>query len=34
MVFRLGPENYGLRLHEVREIIMVGQITPVPRAPQ
>ncbi|WP_291270727.1 chemotaxis protein CheW [Geothrix sp.] len=34
VVFRLGPENYGLRLHEVREIIMVGQVTPVPRAPQ
>ena len=34
VVFRLGPENYGLRLHEVREIVMVGQITPVPRAPQ
>jgi purine-binding chemotaxis protein CheW len=34
VVFRLGPENYALRLHEVREIIMVGQITPVPRAPQ
>jgi len=34
VVFRLGPESYGLRLHEVREIIMVGQITPVPRAPQ
>lgn len=34
VVFRLGAENYGLRLHEVREIIMVGQITPVPRAPQ
>ncbi|HEX4844581.1 MAG TPA: chemotaxis protein CheW [Geothrix sp.] len=34
VVFRLGPESYGLRLHEVREIIMVSQITPVPRAPQ
>ncbi len=34
VVFRLGPESYGLRLHEVREIVMVGQITPVPRAPQ
>lgn len=34
VVFRLGPENYALRLHEVREIIMVGQITPVPRAPR
>ena len=34
VVFRLGPENYALRLHEVREIVMVGQITPVPRAPQ
>jgi purine-binding chemotaxis protein CheW len=33
VVFHLGPESYGLRLHEVREIIMVGQITPVPRAP-
>ncbi|MDP1831037.1 MAG: chemotaxis protein CheW [Geothrix sp.] len=33
VVFRLGPESYGLRLREVREIIMVGQITPVPRAP-
>ena len=34
VVFRLGPESYGLRLEEVREIIMLGQITPVPRAPQ
>ena len=34
VVFRLGGESYGLRLQEVREIIMVGQITPVPRAPQ
>lgn len=33
VVFRLGPESYGLRLHQVREIIMVGQVTPVPRAP-
>ncbi len=33
VVFRLGEESFGLRLHEVREIIMVGQITPVPRAP-
>jgi purine-binding chemotaxis protein CheW len=33
VVFRLGVEAYGLRLHEVREIIMAGQITPVPRAP-
>lgn len=33
VVFRLGSEAYGLRLHEVREIIMVGMITPVPRAP-
>jgi len=33
VVFRLGPENYALRLHEVREIVMVSQITPVPRAP-
>jgi purine-binding chemotaxis protein CheW len=34
VVFRLGPENYALRLHEVREIVMVSQITPVPRAPE
>jgi len=33
VVFRLGAEAYSLRLHEVREIIMVGNITPVPRAP-
>ena len=33
VVFRLAEESFGLRLHEVREIIMVGQITPVPRAP-
>ncbi len=33
VVFRLGAEAYGLKLHEVREIIMVGMITPVPRAP-
>jgi len=33
VVFRLGPEAYALQLHEVREIIMVGLITPVPRAP-
>lgn len=33
VVFRLGNEAYSLRLHEVREIIMVGNITPIPRAP-
>jgi purine-binding chemotaxis protein CheW len=33
VVFRLGNEAYSLRLHEVREIIMVGLVTPVPRAP-
>jgi len=33
VVFRLGAEAYSLRLHEVREIIMVGNITPIPRAP-
>jgi purine-binding chemotaxis protein CheW len=33
VVFRLGGEAYSLRLHEVREIIMVGNITPIPRAP-
>jgi len=33
VVFRLGGEAHALHLHEVREIIMVGLITPVPRAP-
>ena len=33
VVFRLGQEAYSLRLMEVREIIMVTNITPVPRAP-
>ena len=33
VVFRLGAESYSLRLMEVREIIMVTNITPVPRAP-
>lgn len=33
VVFRLGEEAYALKLHTVREIIMVGMITPVPRAP-
>jgi purine-binding chemotaxis protein CheW len=33
VVFHLGSEAYSLRLHEVREIIMVGNITPIPRAP-
>lgn len=33
VVFRLGEETFGLILHEVREIILVGLVTPVPRAP-
>lgn len=33
VVFRLGGEAFGLHLEEVREIIMAGLITPVPRAP-
>jgi purine-binding chemotaxis protein CheW len=33
VVFHLDQEVYALRLHQVREIIMVGLITPVPRAP-
>jgi purine-binding chemotaxis protein CheW len=33
VVFRLGAERYAMKLEEVREVIMVGQITPVPRAP-
>nr|WP_320133047.1 chemotaxis protein CheW [uncultured Holophaga sp.] len=33
VVFKLGGESHALRLHQVREIIMVGLITPVPRAP-
>lgn len=33
VVFHLGGEAYGLRLEQVREVIRVGLITPVPRAP-
>ena len=33
IAFQLGEEIFGLELQEVREIIMVGMITPVPRAP-
>ncbi|MCL1893113.1 MAG: chemotaxis protein CheW [Holophagaceae bacterium] len=33
IAFQLGHEVFGLELQEVREIIMVGMITPVPRAP-
>jgi len=33
IAFKLGDEIYGLELQEVREIIMVGLITPIPRAP-
>ena len=33
VAFSLSKEIYGLELQEVREIIMVGLVTPVPRAP-
>jgi len=33
VAFSLAKEVYGLELQEVREIIMVGLVTPVPRAP-
>jgi purine-binding chemotaxis protein CheW len=33
IAFQLGTEVYGLELQEVREIIMLGMITPIPRAP-
>jgi purine-binding chemotaxis protein CheW len=33
VVFHLASESFGLRLEEVREVIRVGLITPVPRAP-
>ena len=33
VAFKLGNEVFGLELQEVREIIMVGLITPIPRAP-
>lgn len=33
VAFSLAKEIYGLQLQEVREIIMVGLVTPVPRAP-
>lgn len=33
VVFKLGEEEYGVEIHDVREIIKTGEITPVPNAP-
>jgi purine-binding chemotaxis protein CheW len=33
VVFHLGDECYGLEISDVREIIAVPRITPIPRAP-
>ena len=33
LVFRLGPERYGLEVTNAREIYPLEQLTPVPRAP-
>jgi len=33
IAFSIAKEVYGLELQEVREIIMVGMVTPIPRAP-
>ena len=34
VVFKLGGEEYGVEISQVREIIRKRQITPVPRQPQ
>ena len=31
--FRLADEEYGIEIHKVREIILVGEITEVPQTP-
>ena len=31
--FRLAEEEYGIEIHKVREIILVGEITRVPQSP-
>ncbi len=33
VVFQLGSEEYGVEIHEVREIIKIPDITHVPNAP-
>jgi len=33
VVFKLGNEEYGVEIHEVREIIKKGKVTEVPNAP-
>jgi len=33
VVFRLGGEDYGIEINQVREIIRKREITPVPRQP-
>lgn len=34
VIFRLGPEEYGLPIHSVNSIIRFEQATPVPRSPE
>ncbi|MEE8400986.1 MAG: chemotaxis protein CheW [Candidatus Hydrothermarchaeaceae archaeon] len=34
VVFNMGDEEYGVDIHEVREIIKLTEITKVPRAPE
>ena len=33
VVFRLGKEEFGVNIHQVREIVRLVPITPIPRAP-
>ncbi|MCD6583180.1 MAG: chemotaxis protein CheW [Candidatus Omnitrophica bacterium] len=34
VVFRLGEEEFGVNIHQVREIVRLVPITPIPRAPE
>jgi len=34
VVFRLGEEELGVNIHQVREIVRLVPITPIPRAPE
>lgn len=33
VVFKLGDEEFGVNIHQVREIVRLVPITPIPRAP-
>ncbi len=34
VVFKIGEEEFGVNIHQVREIVRLVPITPIPRAPE